>query len=906
MPTLLDFNSFCENLKDITNWKIMGRKYFNPDSLFSEQIFGPIRNYTCQCGIYHGIFKEGNKCDVCGVDIVNSSERRRRFAKITLPFPVVNPVFYDLLCDQGGTQLKTALDKLMRDEHSILYFVQEDGEFCVTTNKDTIPEGTETWEKLEAIERMVSSLSEGFAREKVAGWDIIYSNLDKLFIDKIIVLPPDLRPSSSQGGKTNQVVDEINRYYVQILNKKETMQNTVVDVRRDKVMFYNFFRQLQKDVNELYSHILDKLSKKEGLIRGNILGKRTDFSGRAVITPDPTLKMNECVLPYKMVLELFKLQIAKKLVEINKFKMINEGVDFVDDCIEFSDPILFRICEKLVEGEVCILNRQPTLHRLGMLGFYIKISLDNVIKIHPLVCHPYNADFDGDQMAVYIPITEESKQEVKDKLFITKNFTNPANGSLSTIPSQDIILGVYVLTNNMFPELTETIMYKNDVITEAMKIFNDCLPSDYKVINYSVNGKKLISILNDINSNYSEEVVAEVLDDIKKIGFKYATLFGCTMSLENFSIEGGSEHRDNIYKYDTVHDQLAAISGQETSDLLKQNFKYSYMIESGARGNWDQARQIVFSRGFVSNFKGHILETPIKTCLLEGHSQREFFNSTYGCRKGLLDVALNTGASGYLSRKLIFTCANLQIGQLDDCGTTDTLPVYVTDKRKAEMMIGKYYIENEKLELITSENFLSFIGKTIQVRSPIYCKEERLCHKCYGETHKTINTKFVGIVAAQSLGECNTQLVLRTFHTSGVAVLSNKATDTDEDDMKQMDIINDLSVASKLLHQFKDATAEKLVNDLFNIYNRSRIILHIHFECIISQLMWCDFTKWRLCENRDKVPHKFYSVQTVPSFESWLLALSFSNPKRSILKGIMYSGHYSGVMDQILMGKKVE
>jgi len=538
MPKLLDYEAFCENLEEVTVPKIMEKKRFHPEGLFSEQIFGPVQNYTCQCGTYYGAFADGSKCEDCGVDKVNSSERRRRFAKIVLPFPVINPVFYDLLIDQGGTMLKKGLDDLMRNEKSVMYYDNEEEEFRIVDEENLPDDAGETWEKLDAIEKMITTLAHQLSAERIQGWDIINNNLDKLFINKIIVLPPDLRPSTKRGGKSNQVVDEINRYYVQILTKKDIMRATIVDVIHDKPLFYNYFRQVQKDVNELYTHILQKLSKKEGLIRGNILGKRSDFSGRAVITPDPTLSIDQCILPYMMVLELYKLQIAKKLVEINRFKHINKGIDFVDECVEFGIPSLYRICEELVKDEVCILNRQPSLHRLSMLGFNIKISLDNVIKIHPLICPPYNADFDGDQMAVYIPITKEAKQEVREKLFITKNFTHPANGSLTTTPSQDIILGVWALTNHKFPDLQEVVSYKGEAITEDIKIFNDCLPDDYPVVTTPLNGNTLVNLLNKIKDLYSEDIVAETLDRIKRIGFKYSTLFGCTMSLESCGIEG--------------------------------------------------------------------------------------------------------------------------------------------------------------------------------------------------------------------------------------------------------------------------------------------------------------------------------------------------------------------------------
>jgi len=903
MPKLLDHNSFCEDLKEVTSIKIMDKKKFNSNGLFSEQIFGPVKNYTCQCGIYHGVFRSGGTCDDCGVDIVNSSERRRRFAKIFLPFPVVNPIFYDLLVSLGGTYLKDAIDDLMKKETSILYWHDEEEEYRITeVGKE--PAGCKKWRKLEAIEELVTYVTNVYVDDGNLDWEIIKSNLDLLFLHQVIVLPPELRPATSRGNKNNQVVDEINRYYVQILTKKEIMKGTIIDIERDDALFYNYFRQLQKDVNELYTHILEKLSKKEGLIRGNILGKRIDFSGRAVIVPDPTLTLGYCSLPYTMVLELYKLQIAKKLVELSKFKLLNESIDFVDDCINYKKTVLFKICEEITADEVCILNRQPSLHRLSMLAFNINVNLDNVIKIHPLSCPPFNADFDGDQMAVYIPITEDTKREAREKLLINKNLTNPSNGSLTTTPSQDIILGIYALTNNDFKNLRDEVDCKGDKVLKGMEIFNTCFPPDFPLINEIVNEKVLIIILNEIKKRYTWQIASKVLDSIKKIGFKYSTLIGSTMSLQSCRIENADEMRDAIYaETGSIRDQVQRISGAETQALLKEKFKYSHLIESGARGSWDQVRQIVLSRGFISNFKGQILPVPIKNSLLKGLDEQEFFNSTYGCRKGLLDVALNTGSSGYLSRKLIFTCANLQIDDIIDCGTDDTLQVYIpeNDEKKARMLIGKHEIINGNINTITLQNYMDIIGKTIHIRSPILCKNPNICKTCYGEHYTNLNSRFIGVIAAQSLGECNTQLVLRTFHTSGVAEIKD---DTSED-MSQQDIINELSRASKALHQFKNVTYMDLVDNLYSIYNSSRSINHVHFECVVAQLMWKGFQKWRLMDGRDKIKPEFHSVQTVPSYESWLLSLAFSNPKKSILRGIIYSGQYSGVMDKILKGEMI-
>lgn len=888
MPKLLDYKTFCEELEEVTSVKLFDKKKFHPSGLFSEQIFGPLKNYTCQCGTYFGLSKSGGKCSNCNVDIINSDVRRTRFAKIRLPIPVVNPLFYDLLTEIGGKSLKSALDELMKNEKSCLYM--DGDEHIVLDDVEKLKPGTEYWQRIDAIYKLIYDLSMTFSKEGDPEWILVFNNIDNLLLEYIIVLPPDLRPSSSvAGGK--QLMDKINRYYVQILAKKDIMKDTVLDIIKDRNLYYTYFKQLQKDVAELYIRILEKMAKKEGLIRGNILGKRIDFSGRAVITPKPTLSLDQCLLPYVMILEIFKLPIAKRIIELGKFKLLNKAIDFVDRCIETNSPVLFKICEEIIKDEVCILNRQPTLHRLGMLAFNIGITLDKVIKIHPLVCPPFNADFDGDQMAVYIPITKEAKKEIREKMFVTKNLTSPANQLLTTTPSQDIILGIYFLT---FPDAENR--------EEGFTLFNECLPDDYPEIKETVDEKKLLSILNDIKDKYSENITAQVLDSVKKLGFKYATIFGCTMSLDDFEFPEAETLRTEIYSHRNTRDQLLAANNPSVINKLKTVFPYAYMIESGARGSWDQVKQLILSRGFISNFEGEILPQPIKHSLVHGLTPEEFFFSTYGCRKGLLDVALNTGTSGYLSRKLIFTCANLQINKnLNDCGTTDCLEVSVTNEKKAHMLVGRFIKTDSGLAEITKENYMQFIGQKIFIRSPILCKSPTLCETCYGNLHKSINSRFVGIIAAQTLGERGTQLVLRTFHTSGSAVI--KGEDTQDKSMKQRDIIGDLSTVSELLHRFKGKHYTDIVHDLFEVYNKD--IHHVHFECVVAQLMWKQNKKWRLLPDRDKVTPDYYSVQSVPTQESWILAMAFSNPKRSILNGILNSGQYSGVMDKILKGEKL-
>jgi len=904
MPKLLDINEFCKDLKEVTTEKVMNKKKFHPEGLFSEQIFGPLKNYTCQCGTYHGISKSGGTCSICHVDIVSADERRKRFARIVLPIPVINPLFYDLIMSVSKSQLREMIDSLLKNEDKVLY-LDTNGELVIT-NRGSVPsQAQRSWDKLEAVYELIKDSSTKLGQID-RNWRIIKNNIDKLIINYIIVLPPDLRPTTKDIEKSFWRADTINQCYMYILQNKVTMARTAVNVLNSPQLFYAYYSKLQKVVDTLYDFIISKLSKKEGLIRKNILGKRIDFSGRAIITPDPTLNLDECYIPYLVFLEIYKLPIAQKLIEQGRFKLLNEAVDFIDESINSKNLDLFQTCEKMAETEVCLLNRQPSLHRLSMIGFKIKVTMDDVIKIHPLVCSGYNADFDGDQMAVYIPITQEAKQEITDKFLITKNLTNPANGELSTLPSQDIILGVYALTANKFPHLQKKLMYKGEEVTEGIYTFNEYLPKDYPLVNKPVRKKELISILTDVKEKYNEDVTKIVLDNIKQLGFEYATLFGTTLSLASCRIKDHDKIRDKIYEADDMFGQQQLIESKEIENLLKKNFAYSYMVESGARGSWEQVRQIVLTRGFVSNYDCQIVPIPIKNSYLDGLTQREFFTSSYGSRKGLLDVALKTGASGYLSRKLIFTCANLQMSEtLDDCETEDTLEVYVNDERKAKMLVYKYHItKDKKLELITPENCVSFVNKLIYVRSPIFCKSPEVCKKCYGDL-KNLHSKYIGIIAAQSLGEANTQLILRTFHTSGAAKTKGQTKEDDEDgEMVQKDIVADLSEASNLLHQSGGKhKPHETVAKLFKVYNDKRAIYHVHFECIVAQMMWVGHKKWRLLEVRDTVAPIFYSVQSVPEKENWLLGVGFSDPKKHILQGILYSGEYKGILNKILRGE---
>lgn len=394
------------------------QRRFSKEGLFSEVIFGPIYSYRCSCRKYYGkpIVEDPEAvCKVCGVNYTYSKLRRRRqHARIHLPIPVVNPIFFkfiEKIFGKSNVVIKT-INTLMKDENTYLYWAPaEDGEgeemyFYSGKENDEIPKNAKPLPLHEAIHFLIIDSCQEFVSVGLQKYQTILDNIDNLFIEDMLVIPPDCRPLVQKTNSKN--VDEINKFYYKCLVKKELFNQTEVDVSTNRNLYYTYYIQFQRIINEYVDYIIDKLSKKEGIIRYNILGKRLDFSGRAVIAPDPLLKLDECILPYKMVLEVFRLHIAKRLVEIGQYRFTNQALKLIDDCIVRNDPVLLKICEQVVENEVCLLNRQPSLHRLGMIGFKIKVAHVSVIYIHPLVCSGFNADFDGDSLYASINLTREN------------------------------------------------------------------------------------------------------------------------------------------------------------------------------------------------------------------------------------------------------------------------------------------------------------------------------------------------------------------------------------------------------------------------------------------------------------------------------------------------------------------
>jgi len=959
----LNVDKLAEELPSIVSNKIFVRKEYHIGGLFSQKIFGPVKNYTCGCGNYMGRSKVGTICEICGIKIAHSNERRKRFAKIPLPFPILNPIMYYILEKVGKTTLKDIIHNLIFSETiKGYYWNKKMAKYIPLLEEEEVPEGITLYSGLDGAYEIIKKRVE---KEKTIDpdwktnpdWKFIYDNMDKFYINNVIVNPPAFRPTSKT--KDVQKRDQLNDMFMTILNFTLTSKNEeLLDIKENPQLYAIQLRHLQRYVFNLYEFVLSKFSKKSGIIRNNILGKRVDFSGRAVIAPDPVLSMDYCKVPYYMLLELYKLEIASALYEQKKVKTAAEAITLIDDCIKKESFELFDVVKKVCNNKPILLNRQPTLHRMGILGFKVIPNKEFVIQIHPLYCDPFNADFDGDQMAIYRPLYKDAEDEILEKLLFSKNLISPTTGELIAGVNQDIVLGIYCITKDMnLPDVKVALIkingkdkivkinedeFKNNkkkitsmtksIITmkEGMWKFFKCLPFQYKrqfilhknifnaTFNKPVTKKFLNKILDDIVRSYPNDIIV-TLDNIKRLGLYETTRYGNTISLKGMKIKNVKKITEKIFDDDnlSISEKINKFQSDDVMDIVKKNFTYSDFIESGSRGSWDQAKQIILARGFISDSKGNIIEEPIRNNYVNGLKRSEYFSSSYGTRKGLLDTALNTGVSGYLTRKIIYSTSNLELNYNDeDCGTKDVLKILIPGKIKngitplkfCKSLIGRYYIEDEKIKEITLTNYYKLAEKAkklkgliINLRSPIFCTHKKICKTCYGKNSEVVKSPYVGIIAAQALGEVGTQLVLRTFHTSGIAQSGG-----DDDDGKQEDIISDLSAVCVLLHHSdKNIDYIQTILDLYKIYSKHRNIMLVHFECIVSQMMRVKKVRWRLIKERNLYEPELVSILNVPQRESWLLALAFHRPKDYIIKGILNSEKQDGILEKIMTNQKI-
>ena len=692
------------------------------------------------------------------------------------------------------------------------------------------------------------------------------NNPASMVLDCVPVIPPDLRPMVQlDGGRF--ATSDLNDLYRRVINRNNRLKR-LVDLGAPEIIVNNEKRMLQEAVDALFDNgrrgrpvtgpgnralksLSDMLKGKQGRFRQNLLGKRVDYSGRSVIVVGPQLKLHQCGLPKQMALELFKPFVMKRLVDLNHAQNIKSAKRMV----ERSRSVVWDVLEEVIAEHPVLLNRAPTLHRLGIQAFEPQLIEGKAIQIHPLVCTAFNADFDGDQMAVHVPLSAEAQAEARVLMLSSNNILSPASGRPLTAPTQDMVLGLFYLTSvrenqvgegRAFTSISEALMaleqkslslqakikirlsingeFETKVTTLGRALFNEVLPETFPFVDYEVTKKGLGAIVDNLAESYPKVVVANVLDALKELGFRWATRAGATIGivdvvtpvrkreiLEGYESKADkvqSQYEKGLITDDERRQELIEIWTQATNEVAKEmedNFPRTnpvwMMVFSGARGNMMQIRQIAGMRGLVANPKGEIIPRPIKSNFREGLSVLEYFISTHGARKGLADTALRTADAGYLTRRLCDVAQDVIIRE-EDCETDRGLTLaignvvggkltrgdYVETSIYGRVLVEDVVVDGKTIVVAGSDlgdrliNDLIAAGVSeVKVRSVMTCDSKvGLCAKCYGRsmaTGKLVDVgEAVGIIAAQSIGEPGTQLTMRTFHTGGAATASGDIT----------------------------------------------------------------------------------------------------------------------------------
>jgi len=695
-----------------------------------------------------------------------------------------------------------------------------------------------------------------------------------MVLDAVPVIPPDLRPMVQlDGGRF--ATSDLNDLYRRVINRNNRLKR-LLDLGAPEIIVNNEKRMLQESVDALFDNgrrgrpvtgpgnrplksLSDMLKGKQGRFRQNLLGKRVDYSGRSVIVVGPQLKLHQCGLPKQMALELFKPFVMKRLVDLNHAQNVKSAKRMV----ERSRSIVWDVLEEVIAEHPVLLNRAPTLHRLGIQAFEPQLIEGKAIQIHPLVCTAFNADFDGDQMAVHLPLSAEAQAEARILMLSSNNILSPANGRPITTPTQDMILGIYNLTMGSdqkqttepqaFSSVAEALMAYDlggvslqepikvrlsgvvppegfvavegwqpgdpFVLTTTLgrALFNEAMPADYAFVNEQVDKKVLGALVNNLAERYPKVEVAGTLDALKELGFHWASRSGVTISIDDVvtpplkaelltNAEERAEKVQKQYERGLITDserrqELIEIWTRATDEVaraMQDHFPRTnpiyMMVDSGARGNFMQVRQIAGMRGLVANPKGEIIPRPIKSNFREGLSVLEYFISTHGARKGLADTALRTADSGYLTRRLVDVSQDVIVREVD-CGTDRGLPMVIGEMVDGQLRpvdnldttVGSRVLARDaevdgkvvapagtELDAPFLESLVAQGVDTVRVRSVLTCESHvGTCAMCYGRslaTGKLVDVgEAIGIIAAQSIGEPGTQLTMRTFHTGGVA-----------------------------------------------------------------------------------------------------------------------------------------
>jgi len=886
------------------------------DGLFCERIFGPERDYECACGKYKKKRFANTVCDRCNVLVTTSRVRRTRMGHISLAVPIAHIWFVK----SAPSKIGTLLDMTVKDLERILYYES----FIV------IDPGDSPYEKYELIEvdeyyeikdkvgdNFLAMMGAEAIRELLARIDLnnealnIRSRLkmekatlhkqklinklkivdaflksgnrpEYMILEALPVLPPTLRPLVPLEGGRFATAD-FNDLYRRVITRNNRLKQ-LLDIRAPEVILRNEKRMLQEAVDALIDNsrkprpvrgrgnrplksLTDQLKGKQGRFRQNLLGKRVDYSGRSVITVGPELKLYQCGIPKDMAVELFKPYLIERLQKMGEVDKVKNAKKL----IEKKQPEIWSILEDVIKDYPVLLNRAPTLHRLGIQAFMPVLTDNKAIQLHPMVCVPFNADFDGDQMGVYVPLSTEAQIEARVLMLATRNLLLPANGRLAMAANQDIVLGCYYLTMIEHPEPEDVSkvrhFYSPDEVMAAYEaeeqlyaikgemegersldlhtwirvkvdnnfisttvgrvIFNQIIPPEVGFQNITYDKGKLNDLAMLCFDAVGQWRTAQMLDQLKELGFGYATRAGVTFSFSDIVapkrkdeiIEQSEEEVKKVFdlhqkggiteneRFGRIVDLWKKTTVRVTDEMMEElshsrnglNSIYM-MFKSGARGSKDQIKQLGGMRGLMdkpakigSTGGADVIETPIKSNFRDGLTVLEYFVSTHGARKGLADTALKTADAGYLTRRLVDVAQNAII-QMEDCGASRGVHMSVLKEGNevvttlADRIQGRTAVDDVvdpvtgKVLVHSGQEISNKMARTIQnhgiisvhVRSVLTCEAERgICARCYGRNLATQKPATVGdpvgIIAAQSIGEPGTQLTLRTFHIGGAA-----------------------------------------------------------------------------------------------------------------------------------------
>ena len=887
------------------------------DGLFCERIFGPSKDWECHCGKYKKIRYKGTVCDRCGVEVTKSSVRRERMGHIKLAAPVSHIWYFKGIPSRMGLIMDIAPRILEKVLYFASYIVLDGGETALNykqvLSEREYRDAIETYgygsfragmgaesileilsnidlekESVELKEALVDATGQKRAKiikrlDVVEAFRNSGNKPEWMILTNVPVIPPDIRPMVQlDGGRF--ATSDLNDLYRRIINRNNRLAR-LLELGAPDIIIRNEKRMLQEAVDALIDNgrrgrpvtgpgnralksLSDMLKGKQGRFRQNLLGKRVDYSGRSVIVVGPELKIYQCGLPKEMAIELFKPFVMKELVE----KGTAHNIKSAKKMVERMQTEVWDILEEVIKEHPVMLNRAPTLHRLGIQAFEPVLVEGKAIKLHPLVCTAFNADFDGDQMAVHLPLSVEAQAECRFLLLSPNNLLKPSDGGPVAVPSQDMVLGIYYLTQErpgakgegkFFKSVNEAILaYDNKIVTLHSKIkvriskklengevlsetvestvgrllFNEIIPQDLGFVDRSIPGNELKpeidflvkkkqckQILEKVINVHGLSRTAEVLDDIKAIGYKYSTIASMTVSISDMTvpeskpelIKNAQATVDRIAKnfargfiteeerYKEVIKTWDTTDKQLTKDLLDGLDAYNnifMMADSGARGSDKQIKQLAGMRGLMADTTGHTIELPIKSNFREGLDVLEYFISAHGARKGLSDTALRTADSGYLTRRLVDVSQDLIVRETDCCEGKEIpfmeIKAFSDGKEVIESLeeriTGRYIAETitdpDTGEVVVKANHmctpkraaavmkvLEKLGRdSVKIRTILSCKSHTgICAKCYGANMATGQAvqvgEAVGIIAAQSIGEPGTQLTMRTFHTGGVA-----------------------------------------------------------------------------------------------------------------------------------------